>query len=321
MIEMENQDKQLFDKDIYTALHKQQVLEYLKGNYQGADLSSNAYAQKILSKCRKVSTPFKSIVHIPLYFFAAATLLFTMLSILGIFGITIYTLQSKLSVDNDVDASSNLDIAQMEISNGNYESARTILVDMIEKDPNNGYILITYSELCQLEGRYDESATVLINYLSNVSGIQNVQKGNGLYMKLKELTGPFSPDVENAYQECIAECEESIENFNYLDALLETQRYQMALRFCDSMKQEGVTDYYLYDYYFKSYTQLGKYEECAAYFLSLADAWAEEGEVFSFQLPLKGFIQDKLEQLKPHVSETTQKQIDAAFSKLSTPLS
>lgn len=318
---MENHDKQLLDKEIYTALHKQQVLEYLKGNYQGADLSSNTYAQKILSKCGKVSTPFRSIAYIPLYFFAAFTLLFTMSSLLGLLGITIYTLLSESSIGNSTNTLSNLDIAQMEISTGNYESARAILIDMIEEDPNNGYILITYSELCQLEGRYDESATVLIHYLNNVSGIQNVQKDNGLYRKLKELTGPFSPDVENAYQECITECEESIENFNFLDVLLETQRYQMALRFCDSMKQEGATDYYLYHYYYTSYTQLGKYEECAAYFLGLADAWEEEGEVFSFRLPLKGSIEDNLEQLKPYVSGTTQEQIDAACSKLSTSLS
>ncbi|MDE7206069.1 MAG: hypothetical protein K2N90_02730, partial [Lachnospiraceae bacterium] len=157
------------------------------------------------------------------------------------------------------------------------------------------------------------AAMVLIDYLNNVSGTQNIQKGNGLYMKLKELTGPFSPDVENAYQECIAECEESIENFNYLDMLLEKEKYQMALRFCDSMKQENVTDYYLYEYYFISYTQLGNYEECAAYFLNLAEAWDEEGETFSYRLPLKGFIQNKLDKLRPNVSKTTQEKIDAAF--------
>ncbi|MEZ3447039.1 MAG: DUF4143 domain-containing protein [Lachnospiraceae bacterium] len=34
-------------------------------------------------------------------------------------------------------------------------------------------------------------------------------------MWLKELTSPFSPDVEKAYQECMAACEKSIENFAF----------------------------------------------------------------------------------------------------------
>ena len=305
MINMESHDKEICE-----ALHKQQVLEYLKGDCQDTDISSNDYAKKILAQCRRTTAPVRYIKNILSYSFIVLTLLFTVLSI---FDISLSTLFSEFSTDNDMGMSNDLSKAKTEIFNGNYESARTILLDLMKESPNNGYILPTYAELCQLEGRYDEAAMVLIDYLNNVSGTQTIQKGNGLYMKLKELTGPFSPDVENAYQECLEECEKSIENFNYLDTLLKTQKYQTGLRFCDSMKQENVTDYYLYEYYFISYTQLGKYEECAAYFLSLADAWNEEGETFSYRLPLKGFIQDKLNELRPNVSEITQEKIDAAF--------
>lgn len=312
MSDMECHNQQIYHTEIGKALHKQQVLECLKGGCQDADILSNAYAKEILARCRHTIPLVSYIKNILPYSIIALTLLFTVFSI---FDISPMTLLSKFYVDDNIAESreiSELSKAQMELSNGNYDSARTILLDLME-DPNHGYVLPTYAQLCQLEGRHDEAAMVLVNYLTNVSGTQNIQKGNSLYMKLQELTGPFSPDVETALEECIAKCDESIENFNYLQELMELQRYQMVLHFCDSLKQENVTDYQLYEYYFKSYVHLEKYEECAAYFLSLAKAWDDEGESFSFRLPPKSFIQDKLDILKPYVSKATREKIDGAF--------
>lgn len=54
----------------------------------------------------------------------------------------------------------------------------------------------------------------MINFLNSSHYAQNMQNNqNMLYMRLTELNGPFSPDIEKANQECIAACEKSMENF------------------------------------------------------------------------------------------------------------
>ena len=107
-----------------------------------------------------------------------------------------------------------------------------------------------------------------------------------LYKQLKELTGPFSPDVDKAYEECVSACAKSAENFAILDALIKSKKYQLALRFCDSLKQEDVTDHYLDTYYFKCYMQLEQYEVCADYFLSLANEWKSEDDALTSRLTI-----------------------------------
>lgn len=298
------------DVQIREMIHKQQVLEYLKASGRNMEAFSDGYAEKIIVQCRQGFGPVKRLQKILARLVIVCILLSSLLGAAFVF--------LPVSFWDTPDGTQYpVKRAEAAMESGDYDTARAILSEEMAKSPNNGYYLIYYAELCQREGRHDEAATVLIDFLNNMIGTQNIQDGNGLYMKLKELTGPFSPDVEKAYQECMVACEESVENFAYLKALIENENYKRALRFCDSMKREGAVDNYLYTYYFTCYMHLEKYEECAVYFLSLADKWEEgEEEDFLFRLPFKGFICNNLNELKPYVSENTQKKIDDACLRL-----
>lgn len=307
---MENVNEENTDDKIKEILRRQQVLESLKANCHSAALSSDAYAQKITARCGRESGSAartrNALTILLLVVILLSALMFFLFMLAGLL------LLSDPPVTGGITADYPLGRAKTAMQDGNYDTAHAILSEELDKNPKSAFALSTYAELCQLEGRHDEAAQTLIDYLDNISGTQNIQDGNLLYIQLEELTDPLSPDVEKARQKCLASCRESIENFNFLNTLIENGKYQMALNFCDSMRQQNVTDYNLYTYYFTCYTQLEKYEECAAYFLSLSDEWQTEGDIFTFRLPLKFTIRDKLNELKPYVSEATQQKIDDA---------
>ncbi|MDE7416640.1 MAG: hypothetical protein K2N44_10140 [Lachnospiraceae bacterium] len=304
-----------FSQEIQQILNRQQILEFLKANRQNANISHNIYAAQITAQCRNRPTSveqFKTVLaYLCIVFILFAALLLILCVLLNL---PVWEASTNSSPTANL-TQSPLEKAEAAIKSGDYDTARAILTDKMEEYPYGTFYFITYSRLCQLEGRHDEAAMTMINFLNNVNGTQNVQTSNNqLYIQLKELTGPFSPDVEKSYQECVTACEESIENFNFLKTLIENKKYKLALRFCDSMRQENVTDYQLYTYYFTCYTELGEYEECASYFLSLVANWNEIS--YTDRLLLESPVQNNLDKLKPHVSAETQEKIDAACLQL-----
>lgn len=303
--------------EINEILHRQQTLEYLKTPYRPENICPDDYAKKIIGQCNRQNILIKQtrqilanlMIVIGLFCIGAITLGF--LLILP----TLINIDQPPSVKFHPSPDTPLGQAEIAIENGDYDTARAIFEEEKEKNPINGIILINYAEFCQLEGQHDEAAMLLINYLNDVSGTQNIEDGNGIYMKLKELTGPFSPDVEEAYQNCIAACDTAMENYEFLDSLMESEKYRLALHFCDAMHEENVTANNLCRYYYKCYTQLGEYEECAAYLLQLADQWEKEFSPLNATM-LKYQVENRLEELRPFVCESTQQKIDAALLKL-----
>ncbi len=309
---------EFFHQEIQEILHRQQILELLKANRQNTYIFHDIYAARIIAHYRhKTSTArqFKTV----LAYLLIACIPFCGLLFMLILGAMLLLSGTEPSTDI-VSSTTNTtqspwQKAEAAMKKGDYDTARAFFIEAKETYPLNGIILIDYAELLQREDQHDEAAMMLIDFLNNVSGTQNIKDGDKVYMKLKELTGPFSPNVEEAYQNCISACEDSLENFEFLDSLIESEKYRLALHFCDAMHEENVAACNLCTYYYMCYTQLGEYEECAVYFLDLADQWEQESLPINAQ-ELKIRVRGKLKELRPFVCESTQQKIDATLLKL-----
>lgn len=312
-----------FNREIHELLYRQQVLESLKTNHQNGDFLSNAYAENIIFQCRHKTTPGKLLKTIPAAAFIAVNCLFTITILFFILiSILLFGIPDLLSGNfrNDSVAKRMLESpyaneAEIAMRNGDYDTARSILTEKMAASPYGAFFFIDYSILCQLEGNQDEAAMTMVNFLNNSYFPQNIQSSQNLiYMRLTELTGPFSPDVQRAYQECIAACQQSMENFASLDSFMENEEYQLALQLCNSMQHENTRADLLCLYYYTCYTNLGEYEKCAAYFLNLAEECQLEG--YPYLLLPSITIKDKLTELKPYVSTETQQKIDDACQSM-----
>lgn len=77
-----------FNQEIQTILHKQQVLERFKSNYQNENISNDAYAIQIATQCRHKPPLIVRITRVLAYAFAAFLLLFiliyTVIMLLGV---------------------------------------------------------------------------------------------------------------------------------------------------------------------------------------------------------------------------------------------
>lgn len=291
----------------------------LKSGRKDKALLSNAYAKNILfhcsGNCRRKTSPASLLKTIPAACFIAVNLLCTMVALL----ILLLVPSDWLSTDPVQDSvvtelleTPYANEAETAIRNGDYDTARSILTEKMAEHPNGALLFIDYSILCHLEGNQDEAVMTMVNFLNNNYGTQNILSRRGmLYRWMTELPGPFSPDVETAYQECMAACDQSIANFASLDSFLENGEYQSALQLCDSIQLQNTNADHLYIYYYTCYIKLGKYEDCAAYFLGLAKEWQTE-KFPSTRLPFKSEIVRKLTELKPYVSTETQQKIDDA---------
>lgn len=312
-----------FNQEISELLHRQQVLESIKAGSRNEDILSNAYAKNIISQCRHHNSPLGLLRTIPVAAFIAVNLLF---AITVLFFISIVLSISPNNSDNNATTiplisknpspDTTLGQAELAMTNGDYDTARSILTKEMAEHPYGPFSFIDYSILCHLEGNQDEAAIIIVNFINDIYGTQNISSSNNyLYRCLLELTGPFSPDVGNAYTECLTACEKSIENFKSLDSFIKNKDYDLALQLCDSMQQENTTAAELCKYYRTCYMNLGEYEYCAAYFLSFAEEYlAEEWPPKAYpHLSLSGnTIQTTLTELKPYVSAETQEKIDAA---------
>lgn len=310
------------DNEIRELLYRQQLLESIKSGRTDKALLSNAYAKYIFFHCsgnyRRKTSPAGLLKTIPAACFIAVNLLCTMAALFYLL-ILLLVPSDWLSTDPVQDSvvkrrleNPYANEAETAMRNGDYDTARSILTEKMAEHPNGILLFIDYSILCHLEGNQDEAAMTMVNFLNNNYGTQNVPSRRGmLYQWMTELPGPFSPDVETAYQECMAACDKSIANFASLESFLENGEYQSALQLCDSMQHQNTNAELIYNYYYTCYMKLEKYEDCAAYFLGLANEWQTE-EFPSTRLPFKSAIVQNLTELKPYVSTETQQKIDDA---------
>lgn len=334
------------DKEIKEILQKQQELEYLKSldassfkRNRDAVSPVSSYGEQVLKQCRDYNRRLnhKKLQRSLTVSLCICLLLFTIAYTLRIRLIDFGYLPDSTHLsdsenlaevpltEKDFESLSSAEKAywesysgraEIEMTKENFDEAEKIIKEGIEEYPNGFAIYLTYSRLCQKEQNFDKAADIIIEFIEMKLGVKNIAEGSPLYKELKNINGPFSPEMEKKYQKCIADCEESISFYQSLNSLLEDKRYQPVLDLCDFRKQAGASDSTLYYYYTSAYEGLGKYEECAAYLLELAGQ-AKDQEDYPLHLPAEPLIRNHLEGLESNVSEDTAAEIKSACEWLS----
>ncbi len=190
--------------------------------------------------------------------------------------------------------------AETAMDSGDYDKAEEILKEALVKYPQGYFLYITYAELYVQMGRNDDAVRMLTDVLKNDFGVQNITKNqNQLYLALKEIPQDSLTDSLDLYQNCLKTCDAYIEKYESMNRLLEEENYYAALLICDELKAEGAYDTYLCGYYFKCYTGLKAYEQCAEYLKGLS---GKQGEITDLRYPSDEEIRHYLEKIEEKIS-------------------
>ena len=198
--------------------------------------------------------------------------------------------------------------AMAELDKG-YQSAKKVYLEAIREHPYAFANYVGYSKVCVQEGNYDEAASVLVYYINEQYGVENIEKNNLIYEDLRQLNGPFSTRIQEKYDSCIKTCQKWISRFQELDQLLEDKNYEEVLTKADWMRKEGSTDSSLFPYIANAYLGLENYEACAVYLLDTAHILQEDFDPDVYQTCYTELFA-LLKKTKPHVSETLRRQIE-----------
>ena len=251
------------DSSVIEILKRQQILETFKssGYEKETEINSTQYGQNILRVCRTSS--FKRnkyrkkltaacAVAIVAALFSAANVGYIWIRN-GI--ATSNARPAYLEPDPDVDNSSDdyystsVPRAEAAMEAGDYTNAKKILDSKKERNENTFAGALTYSELYNKTGDYDNAALVILNFLDKHYPPVNIHSQSPLYTDLQDIKGELSPDVQERYDTCMTECKASAAFYDHLDSLVKQEDYQTALDLCNSRKQEGAFDSTLFTYY------------------------------------------------------------------------
>lgn len=200
--------------------------------------------------------------------------------------------------------------AESAMKENDYDLAEEILDSEKEKNTNTFAGSLTYSEVYNAQGRYDDAAEVVLNFIDNYYPTVNMHPNAPLYQQLKNITGTLSPDVQTRYDQCITECEESGEVYDSIYALIKADRFQAALELCNTRKKDGAFDSALFEYYVDCYKGLEKYEEFADYMIGILENYPPDDSRKQLEVPLKSWVISCMEEIYPQLSPETQKKID-----------
>ncbi|MGM9937832.1 MAG: serine/threonine protein kinase [Candidatus Ornithomonoglobus sp.] len=82
------------------------------------------------------------------------------------------------------------------IRDGNFDEAQRRLDEAVAEGLTGGNIYILYSENYEAQQKYDESALVLINFIYDIFGIDNLVKESLMYLRLEYLYPDCSKDIK-----------------------------------------------------------------------------------------------------------------------------
>lgn len=297
------------NKKLLKIAHKQQNLEYLKKQnitspHQLQELRNQIpgeYTSQILEQCSRMNH------HTDTYRFS-----FILSNILAciILLITVVLLLSSLHSTPEPNFETPCTQAQEAIDNGDLQKARDILEST--NTPSDTFAgALTYSSLYEAEGNYNESADVIITFITDVMGTQSILEASPLYTRMVEIGNmELSSAEKDKYETCMNACQQSAAKFSSISALIKEENYEAALKLCDEQKANGSSEYVLFQFYCLCYTRLEDYETFALKLIDLAEKIKEVGD-FTYQYPDHYDIQYYLKEVYPHVSSETQKKIDS----------
>ena len=212
-----------------------------------------------------------------------------------------------LEPDPDVDNSSDdyystsVPRAEAAMEAGDYTNAKKILDSKKERNENTFAGALTYSELYNKTGDYDNAALVILNFLDKHYPPVNIHSQSPLYTDLQDIKGELSPDVQERYDTCMTECKASAAFYDHLDSLVKREDYQTALDLCNSRKQEGAFDSTLFTYYDYCYMGLEKYEEFADYLMEIIKNYPSD--VYSMiKVPSDDAVTSGINKVYPYLS-------------------
>lgn len=191
------------DSSVIEILKRQQILETFKssGYEKETEINSTQYGQNILRVCRTSS--FKRNKYrkrlTAACAFAIAAALFSAANVGYIWirnGIaTSNARPAYLEPDSDVDNSSDdyystsVPRAEAAMEAGDYTNAKKILDSKKERNENTFAGALTYSELYNKTGDYDNAALVILNFLDKHYPPVNIHSQSPLYTDLRILRG------------------------------------------------------------------------------------------------------------------------------------
>lgn len=292
-------------------LHKQQTFEYLKkqdisSKHQFQELyskTSNTYGSQILKHCIRMN------LHTGTCRFS---FIFSNILATAILSVAVLLLLNAWtpSPAPETPEESPYSLVQDALDDGNSENARMILES--NQIPSNTFAgAMAYSKLYELEKKYDQAADVIITFITDIMGTQNIPETSPLYTRMTELQDmKFSSEEREKFDACMNACKQSAANLASVSTLIENENYEIALVLCDALKANGSSEYILSDFYHTCYMNLKEYETYALKLIHLANEGKKEKE-FSYQLPELIHVQYYLKDVYPHVSSETQKKIDA----------
>lgn len=292
-------------------LHKQQDFEYLKkqnitSKHQLQELRSqisSPYASKILTQCIRMNR------HTGTYqfsFILSNILATVILSVAVILLINAWT----TAPDPETKIETPYSQAQEAIDNGDSEKAHSILeTNNTSSDTFAG--AMTYSDLYELEKNYDQAADVIITFITDVLGTQNILEASPLYTRMLELENmELSSEEKQKFDTCMSACKQSAAKFASISALIENKNYEAALELCDTQKANGSSEYILFEFYHTCYIKLEEYETYALKLIDLAKKVQKVGN-YTYQYPDSHRIKYYLKEVYPFVTSDIQKNIDA----------
>lgn len=320
------------ENNLTAILRRQQELEYLKEQNCPSFKKLNAlrkktpsaYSRTVLGQCLHIYSQismrkFWSFLRkIPLYLLGA----FAMYMILGTIFYLIFpndsssqtsSAQTSTEIDDFEEYVSQMPIIQLQyaIEDEDFELARSIIKENNFK-PDTFCTASYFSDLYVHDKDYDQAADVLVNFITNIYGTQNVLECSPLYVQLQEVSKlELSPEARQRCTTCLNACKESAARLASISALIDTEKYDLALELCDAQHRTGTCYYILFEYYNTCYTKLKRYEDYADFLMTVAKEVQQEEDEVSYFLPDDSWVQSCLEKVYPHVSKSTQERIDA----------
>lgn len=196
------------------------------------------------------------------------------------------------------------------VLHNDFEEAHRI-IDEYNLQPDTFATSIYFSEIYVHDQEYDQAADVVITFINDTYGTRNISEYSPLYKQLVQVSQfDLSPDVRKRCDSCLKSCRESVARLAAIFALIDTERYDVALELCDAEHRDGTYYSVLFESYNTCYTKLERYEDYADFLIKMAKLIQKEGDV-TLTLPDKFRIQHCMKNIYPHLSEETQEEIDA----------
>lgn len=101
---------------------------------------------------------------------------------------------------------------QITIDNNALLTARIMLEEQFEQNPDNYEFYPLYIQLCEKEEKYDEAVEYIIEYLTKYLGKGNIDSDNTYYLKLKNYEYPISDETQEKINEFLKKYEYDILN-------------------------------------------------------------------------------------------------------------